>query len=275
MPTLIDDSLKATMMNHAQMPNIAHFSDIFRENIKGGTLDDKFSDGGYGSGDVEKSIDALHLLLGTVMPVENAGNHIEPYFVEPKHTVNYVECHDNHTLWDKLKIAVPHESDQQLRLRHRFITTMVLLSQGIPFIHAGQEFFRTKNGEHNSYISSDEINMLRWNQKDEHEENIAYVRDLIQLRKAYSEFRFDSKEMIEAHTSACVLESHCIHYELTAEAEKDYSTILVLINPNNETKTIGIDGTFQCIFNQTGLIEAFDVTDAIDLKPMEIVCLRR
>lgn len=275
MPSFIDDSIKATMMNHAQMPEIAHFSDIFRENIKGGTLDDKFQEGGYGSGDVSKSVNAAHLLLGTVLPMESAGNHVDPYFIQPKHTVNYVECHDNHTLWDKLELALPDESEDELRLRHRFITTMVVLSQGIPFIHAGQEFFRTKEGEHNSYISSDDINMIRWSQKDRHEDNVAYLRDLIKLRKAYSEFRFDTKEQVEVQTKVEILDNHCIRYELTAEAEKDYSSLLVLINPHMEAQTMMIDGSYTRIFDQGGKVEEGSHSDSLTLNPMEIICLKR
>ena len=66
--------------------------------------------------------------------------------MNPFQSVNYVECHDNHTMWDKLLACFP-DADDALRINyHRLATRIVLLSQGIPFLHSGQEFFRTKQG---------------------------------------------------------------------------------------------------------------------------------
>lgn len=87
---------------------------------------------------------------------------IRGYAAEPDQCLNFVECHDNHTLWDKLSLSNPQE-DEATRIRmHLLATAIVLTSQGIPFLHAGQEFLRTKQGVGNSYQSPDEINQMDW-----------------------------------------------------------------------------------------------------------------
>ncbi|MFK4997372.1 hypothetical protein ACI2OX_06950 [Bacillus sp. N9] len=98
-----------------------------------------------------------HLITGSAL--EEYGN---PFVTEVDQTINYVECHDNHTLWDRLLITNRHATDHERKKMHQLASGITLLSQGVPFIHAGQEWFRTKQGDGNSYISGDEINRLDW-----------------------------------------------------------------------------------------------------------------
>jgi pullulanase len=65
----------------------------------------------------------------------------------------------------------------------------LLTSQGVPFMHGGEEFARTKNGDNNSFESPDSVNEIDWNLKREHLDLFNYVRDLIVLRKAHPMFR--------------------------------------------------------------------------------------
>jgi pullulanase len=274
MPTFLDESLKASMMNHAKMPSIAHFSDSFREKIKGGTLEDKFQEGGFGSGDLRKSIDAMHLLRGTVMATTYNGDHIEPYFAEPSHSVNYVECHDNHTLWDKLALSQSHETEEIRIKRHKLITCMVLLSQGIPFLHGGQEFLRTKQGEHNSYKSPDKINMFRWTQKDRNKEIVEYVKDVISLRKSYEEFRMQTKVDIQNYTQVDTLDTGIVVYKLEAKNENcGYSEIVVLINPKLEAVDLKLDESYTLILNDSGKVEEKTKKQEVTIEPLAVYVL--
>ena len=83
--------------------------------------------------------------------------------LSPSQSVNYVEAHDNNTLQDKLRLSLNTKSDALIAQYHRLASSIPLLAQGIPFIHAGQEFQRSKDGDSNSYQSGDEINSLKWN----------------------------------------------------------------------------------------------------------------
>lgn len=269
MPTLMEDDLKAMMDNHVKMPGIAHFSDIFRDNMKGGTIvNEEFDEKGYGTGDFTKLPEAAHVLLGTTQTINIDKQTIKPYFVEPTFTVNYVECHDNNSLWDKIGMACPEEDVITRQLRHRFITTYVLISQGIPFVHAGQEFFRTKFGEENSFESSDQVNMIRWEEKDANEDNIQYLRDLFAFRKAHSLLRLtksaDIKEMVRVKPFNQV----CLQYSLSNSEE----TLEILINPTTEEQSFVLDGAYVVALDQSGT-NSLEVSGEIAVKPLEILCL--
>lgn len=275
MPTLLPDDQKATMMNHSMMPNIAHFSDIFREAIKGGTMDEKLAEGGYGSGNVSKSIETIHLLMGTSKEITIGDKTLEPNFKDPKYTLNYVECHDNHTLWDKLKMTLVDQSDDTIKAHHRFITSIVMLSQGIPFLHAGQEFFRSKQGDHNSYNSSDEVNMIRWQQKDANQESINYVKDLIKLRKQLPELRYMYAKELDDHIEVKHLDHHCIKYTLKSkDLHSNYKSIDIYFNPNNIEVLIGLEDSGLKFFNVEGYVDEVEVSDTLELKQLSVTCVK-
>lgn len=271
MPSLMPEEKKSMMDNHKMMPGIAHFSDIFRDNMKGGTIvNDEFDVKGYGTGDFTKVAEAAHVLLATSQEVKIDKKVIEPYFVEPTFTVNYVECHDNNTLWDKIEMACPKENVRTRQMRHRFITTYVLISQGIPFVHAGQEFFRTKFGEENSFESSDEVNMIRWQEKDANEENIQYVRDLCAFRKAHKLLRLTKAAEIEQYVSVKTFNEVCLQYMLSNEEE----SLEILINPTTEIQEVSLEGAYTILLDQKGASNQ-PVTGLVKIKPLEILCLRK
>lgn len=118
-------------------------------------------------------------------------------FLEPVQSINYVECHDNMTMWDKL-MRSNEESEEVLKKRHVLATAMVILSQGIPFLHAGQEFYRTKQGNENSYNANDEINQLDWDRKEKEIETVNYIKGLIAIRKEHGAFRLQNADLIKS-----------------------------------------------------------------------------
>lgn len=77
------------------------------------------------------------------------------------------------------------------------ITALILVSQGIAFLHAGQEFNRTKDGDHNSYTSPDSVNKLDWDRKDEYIETVEFVKGFIKLRKELKALRLNTAEEIK------------------------------------------------------------------------------
>lgn len=100
---------------------------------------------------------------------------------KPDESLNYVEAHDGYTLFDLYK------GDQR---KTRFAAIALLTAQGIPMIHAGQEFDRTKKGNHNSYDQDNETNYINWNEKNKNRETFELYKGLIALRKKYPNFRY-------------------------------------------------------------------------------------
>ena len=190
--TPIAPDRKANLRNANSLKGIGQFNDCFRDTIKGSTFN--LHDKGFalGHGNLEAKVELV--LTGSIGVTDGD----KGIFNEPAQSVNYVESHDNHTLWDKMKACL-EEEDELLMKRQKLATSMVLLSQGIPFLHAGQEFFRTKQGVENSYNSPVEINRIDWLRRERHEEDIEYIRGLIAIRKSHGAFRFRQSDLIRKH----------------------------------------------------------------------------
>jgi pullulanase len=88
-----------------------------------------------------------------------------PWATEPGQAVNYVACHDDRVLWDKLTVANPGATEAELLRMDLLSNTIVFTSQGVPFLPVGDEFLRTKGGSHNSYNLPDSVNQLDWARK--------------------------------------------------------------------------------------------------------------
>ncbi|WP_059171443.1 type I pullulanase [Bacillus sp. FJAT-27445] len=180
---------KATIRNQLLLPSIGQFNDRFRDTIKGSTFN--LYERGYALGNGMYADQAKEVIAGSVGLFSG-----QALFSEPGKSVNYVESHDNHTLWDKLEACLGESGELLKRKCHRLATSLVILSQGIPFLHSGQEFFRTKAGEGNSYKSPDSINWLDWERGANNSENVRYIKGVIEIRRMLSCFRMRSTEQI-------------------------------------------------------------------------------
>nr|WP_275411187.1 type I pullulanase [Bacillus sp. B15-48] len=221
--TPIPISEKASIRNQQKIPSIGQFNDWFRDTIKGSTFN--LYDKGYVLGNERTTEAAKQVIAGSISINKRKGG----LFTEPHQSVNYVECHDNHTLWDKLS---SYDVVDYIKKRHRLATSMVILSQGIPFLHSGQEFFRTKAGIGNSYQSSDEINWLDWDRRDRYIENVNYIKGIISIRKSYKPFRLSSSNLIRKHMSFLSMPQPMIGYMLSNVREYgEWDKIIVYFNP--------------------------------------------
>ena len=91
------------------------------------------------------------------------------YAAEPGECVNYVEAHDNETLWDKIQYAAPLSATLEQRARMQLLAlSFPALSQGLPFFHAGGELLRTKSLDADSYDSGDWFNRIDWSRSTNH-----------------------------------------------------------------------------------------------------------
>jgi pullulanase len=116
---------------------------------------------------------------------------------------------------------------------------VAFLSQGIPFMQAGQEFLRSKGGDENSYKSSDEVNSLKWSTKSKYVSTTNYFKGLIALRKAHPAFRMTTAAQVKANLKFLPTTNEVIAYTINGAAVKDSAkTILVIHNPNPGTATL-------------------------------------
>jgi pullulanase len=170
---------------------------------------------------------------------------INDFTDSPLETINYVACHDGLTLWDRLKASTEGSAtitEEELKAMDKLCAAIILTSQGVPFIHAGQELLRSKSGSHNSYNQPDEINKIRWKLKEQNNDIFQYYRGLIKLRTEHPIFRMTGVEEIKNNlifldSIGIKIPKNCIAYKLKRGSSNDsWGEVLVLFNPNRKSE---------------------------------------
>ena len=191
-----------------------------------------------------------------------------PWTERTASSVNYTEIHDNSTLYDKLVLVEPGRDDAYYALLQRTAIGLVLLAQGMPVLHAGMEFLRTKEiprsilrrnpglsdlyrvgapeepadaadgardgraFSHNSYNLSDAINGLAWERRAANEETVAFTRRLIAIRKAHAHFRLREESEVAACLSFIEPETGLLAWRILDPTGADpWAQVCAVVNP--------------------------------------------
>jgi len=166
------------------------FNDEFRNAVKG-------SPNGEGSGFIQRGWNCDGVASGLLGQPE--------WRVGPAQVIQYLTCHDNLCLYDKLLVSRPEADDASCERMAKLGYSLLLLAQGVPFLHGGDEFLRTKGGDANSYQAPDAVNKIDWRRKAQFFGLFEYVRELISLRRAHPLFRLRTAEEVAAR---CTLHHH-------------------------------------------------------------------
>ncbi|MCX6440552.1 MAG: DUF3372 domain-containing protein [Actinobacteria bacterium] len=149
------------------------------------------------------------------------------------------ESHDNLTLADKITASVPTANPAQVAQMARFASSIALLAQGLPFIQAGQEFLRSKNGDDNSYKSSDAVNSIKWNTKATNLTTYKYFQGLIALRKAHPAFRMSTEAQVVKNLKFYTVPNNVVLYSIAGKAVGDkVASFVVIHNPNATAQNV-------------------------------------
>lgn len=233
MPTALDEEMRTTIQNNLKTPYIGFFNDFFRDTLRG---TNQMETKGYFSGDTYKTNDAMKAICNLDM------------FAKITQSINYVECHDNATCYDKLQISNYDESEKIRKRRSRLMMAAVILSQGVPFLHSGQEFFRTKGGLSNTYNAGDQVNALDWNRKDMEIDTTQFIQFLIHLRKNNPCFRYGSYDMIRKNVKTENINHRMIKYSLH-QNEGEYKDFIIYFNASLETLQVEVEDGFQLLYH--------------------------
>ena len=235
---------RALKENVAKMPDIAVFSDDIRDAIKGHYTD--AADRGFATGKpgLEETV-KIGIVAATPHPqvdYSKGNNSKFPYAAAPTQIINYVSCHDDLMLTDKLRKSMPDATDAERQRAARLAQTIVLTSQGTPFIFAGEEIFRDKKGVHNSYKSPDSINAIDWNLRHQNADQYNYYKELIKLRKSHPAFRMTTAEQIQKHLKFDkVTQPGLISYSLLDNANGDpWKEKKVIFNGSDESRQVKV-----------------------------------
>ena len=233
MGNTLPEHKKAIQKNASYMEGIGFFNDSMRDSLRGSGFIQ--GDRGYLIGNYGKKEMLKKSIVGGVdysYDMNIWGD------AKAGQVVNYVECHDNHTLFDKL--VTDGVATELIEPLHKLGNSIIMLSQGIPFLHLGQEFLRTKNCVENSYNKPDSINKVDWNRKKDKIEDVNYLRGLIKLRKSSKLFRMIKTKDIREKLIFINTDSSAIAYVLNGDEEK----ILVVHNANKQSTRVTLCDLF-------------------------------
>lgn len=250
----LPDGERLLKANLSATPTIGAFNDDMRDGIKGHVFNAE--EGAFASGYAGFEESVKFGIVGAVFHPQvnyDAVNYSnDPWAVNPSQSVNYVSAHDNLTLWDKFQVTNPAASEEERIRMHMLSNAIVLTSQGMPFLHLGVDFLRTKEGDHNSYMSPDSINQIDWNRKTMYHDVFDYHKGLIDLRKNYPAFRLSTQSAIESgivffsseETSVVSLKDQMIGYMIPKNEALDISeTLIVIFNGRDKAQEINLPGS--------------------------------
>lgn len=222
--TTLSDSMttsKGTQTNKG----FAFFNDEFRDAIKG-------DNDGYKKGFAQGNIDEKNAVeTGIVGSIFYDEAHIG-FTASPSETINYVNSHDNLILQDKLMKLFPNSTNEELIRHSKFIMSILFTAQGLTFIHAGNEFLRSKKMVKDSYNSPISINAIDWSLKEKNIEFFNFMKDLIELKKNYPQFNCSTASKIRRKIKFLDtrLDENLITY--TLETDKIGKYLLIIHNGN-------------------------------------------
>lgn len=226
----------ANQGNLNKMPNIAGFCDASRNGIRGEANGDT-AGRGWVTGSVMGTFDTtVYGITGGISGFHNSAT--TPYnLLDPNQLINYVTCHDNFTLYDHIMYARSWSKEDQIMSAATQALSIVLTSQGVPFIEGGSEVGRTKNGNHNSYNASDATNAIDYAKKVLNYKYFNAISSLIKIRKNHEAFRqttfADVKSVMGSNQTLYYNKGKMIGYRLqdTGDTWND----IIVIHANTKT----------------------------------------
>ncbi len=275
------ENLRATKLNTSRLNRIASFCDDMRDGLKGSPFN-PYSNG-FISGLTLREESIKFAITGAIRHPQIFYDYVDssrqPWANSPSQCINYVSCHDNYTLFDKLQYSCPGASMEEIDRMTRLAIGIILTAQGVPFLHAGVEMHRSKGGHHDSYRSSDEINRIEWSKKSAHEGLFRFTKNCIELRRQHPAFRMSDCDLVRE--KLFFLPKYIpgvIAYELKEYANGDsWKNILLLFNGNNYSVEYEIQEKRWLIVAQNGDIKPHGMghvtTSRIRLHPVSVMIL--
>lgn len=257
---------RASKENASKLNRIAVFSDEMRDGIRGSWSDAKAAGFMCGKEGLEESI-KFGIVGGTFHPqiqYDKVNYTKKSYANEPTQLIDYVSCHDNPCLWDKINATCASISFAEKEKIQKLANAIVLTSQGVSFLHAGEEMIRTKHGVDNSYESPDSINWLNWDRKSMYNDVYNYYKSMISLRKGHPAFHMPTQVMISKNLKFFEMPKPLmVGYQISNHANGDkWKNIIVFFNSNAEQQEVAIpDGEWKIVangevINEKGLSQA-------------------
>ena len=246
-----EESAKIRMSAVASLGNahVGVFNGKFRETLKGANdkaargyiFNANENDGSSYAANIAVGLKGSGTSLDKTGCSDTSGTWTRFFTVTPDQSINYMFAHDNLCYWDKIKLSfsansmsISSNSDYAKRIV-KFGHGILLVSQGIPFIHAGDEFLRTKEKgagssmSHNSYMAGTATNSIDWSLKKTNKAISDYHADLIKLRKAHDGLRYRNG------VGTTETSDNAVKYYVQ---DSDGTKLCIVVNPGNISKPV-------------------------------------
>lgn len=250
----------ANIKNIDKIKNIGMFNPDTRDKIKRNFVSDDYYN-------VEKIDKILYGIWGGVKVNSNLKIDLKSS-ENPVNVINYVSAHDDATLRDDF-YSIPHEENRELKYykhdndiipRVKLANSIILTSQGIPFIHAGAEILRSKpevpgldigdnrvheGTVHNSYNAPDEVNNIKWDNKVKYYNVFNYYRSLIAIRRLYPQFRLNTAAEIRERVKidATIVNGNRNFIKFSIQPKNDQPRVIVMHTGKGATHEHSLDKT--------------------------------
>lgn len=250
MPSAILSEEKACIANCKKLNDIAFFNDRFRDVVKGKTNEYQLAVKGYLLGDTDYIDGFKHVMKGSSSTLAFA-----PLFDSIEKSINFVECHDNHTLYDKIRCACPIDTEEDISKRIKMISIAILFSCGIPLFHQGQETGYSKNGEGNSYNKGDEINGFSYELLEKRKDMVTFLKEAIKLKKELISTLDDKYALLDKH----MFFENMANGGLKVDYIFDDLHFAILFNPTKSNINYPFKEDASLLFNSLGDVRRCDV----------------
>ena len=245
---------KASKNNFAKLKDIGFFNDSYRDIVKGPSSPFALHEKGYICGNTNYAYGLDYSFHAGVLPLS-----YQPMFNNANQSVNYLECHDNNTLYDKLLVSNAYEDEQMHLDRVSLGNQILLLSFGIPFFHAGQEIGQSKDGLDNTYKTLG-VNNLNYRLIDERFDMVNRFRLFNILRKKLAYTRLTTAQEMKgffeiSHWDNGIYVLSCKGKNVVCN-EKEF---VILINPTGEKISFELDDYYT-------VIDGADLKNKINIK---------
>jgi len=248
----LDETKRCTIMNAFKTINIGFFNDAFRDIVRGPNGFDKSKEAGYLLGNVGYKEGFKFALLGS-----SVNYCFSARFDNANQSINYVECHDNQTLFDKIKLCHSDIKEVEALRIVNSVNAAISLSFGVPFYHAGQEIGLSKFGEDNTYNKGDKFNKFDWSILDKRVDMYLFFKSILNFRRSFKNI-YLSKD-ISARNLFINYDHDVLGFEVNKIISNNKKDYLFVFNPNKFDVTITFDDYYNVFLAVAGVLRDSDV----------------
>lgn len=233
--------------NADKLPMYGFFNDSVRDIIKGPTFKSEITKKGYINGDINYAYGLKSAIYGSTVNVSYS-----PRYKDANQSINYIECHDNNTLFDKLSYSNGDEDTEILFKRVKLGNAIIATIMGVPFYHMGQEIGLSKNGNDNTYNVLN-VNRMNWGLIDERYDMVKYFKDLIKLRKEMPLYGLHKRDDLENLFTIEEPDSGIFVIRCTKKKYiRGHDELMIIYNPLNKAVTYDLEEDYTLVFNTAG-----------------------